>query len=105
MYFGDCLVSWKTKKQSTISRSTVETEYRSLSATVCELLWLSYVAADLQLKLAYPITLWCDNQAALHIVSNPMFHERTKHLSIDCHLVREQFKESFVNPKFVSSDA
>ncbi|GJT62614.1 uncharacterized mitochondrial protein-like protein [Tanacetum coccineum] len=56
--------SWKTKKQSTISRSSTEAEYRSMTATTCELIWLTYLLKDLHILIKVPITLFCDNKAA-----------------------------------------
>lgn len=86
-----------------MSRSTAEAEYRALGSMVCELQWISYIARDLHFDVPTPIPLWCDNQAAIHIVADPVFHKRTKHLDIDCHLVRNLFKAGFITPQHVSS--
>ncbi|KAL0385494.1 UNVERIFIED_CONTAM: Retrovirus-related Pol polyprotein from transposon RE1 [Sesamum radiatum] len=102
IFLGNALISWKTKKQTTVARSTAEAEYRSLGSTVCELQWITYLLADLQVHVLTPIFLYCDNQAAIYIVANPVFHERTKHLEIDCHLVRDKFKAGFVLPLHIS---
>ncbi|KAL0431494.1 UNVERIFIED_CONTAM: Retrovirus-related Pol polyprotein from transposon RE2 [Sesamum radiatum] len=102
IFLGSSLISWKTKKQATVSRSSAEAEYRSMGSTVCELLWISYLLREFQIELQLPIPFWCDNKAALHITANPVFHERTKHLDIDCHLVRDQFKLGFISPAHVS---
>ncbi|KAL0344878.1 UNVERIFIED_CONTAM: Retrovirus-related Pol polyprotein from transposon RE1 [Sesamum radiatum] len=101
IFLGSTLVSWKTKKQTTVSRSSAEAEYRSMGAAVCELLWLSYLLRAFHVSFRTPISFWCDNNAAIHITANPVFHERTKHLDIDCHLVRDQFKLGFIQPCFV----
>ncbi|XP_057990193.1 uncharacterized mitochondrial protein AtMg00810-like [Hevea brasiliensis] len=88
MFLGDALISWKTKKQNIVSKSSAEAEYRSMTATVI---------------VQFPISLKCDNQAAIHIANDPVFHERTKNLDIDCHLVREQLQRGFILPSNVSS--
>lgn len=103
VFLGDSLISWKSKKQNTVSTSSAEAEYRAMSTTVRELMWITYLLADFQIALTLPIPLWCDNKAAIHISENPVFHERTKHLDIDCHLVRSKFKEGFVLPQHIYS--
>lgn len=66
-------------------------------------MWVDYLFIDLHQASTKLIPMWCDNQAALYIMKNPIFHERTKHLDIDCHLVREQYSKGFVLPHHVSS--
>jgi hypothetical protein len=81
------LVTWKSKKQKVVSRSSAEAEYRAMTNGTCEGIWIKTLLEELGFKITEPIPLYCDNEAALHIASNPVFYERTKHIEVDCHLV------------------
>jgi len=87
---GDSLISWKSKKQSTISRSSAEAEYNSMVSATAEVVWLIGLFAELNWKLTLPVKLFCDSKAAIQIAANPIYHDRTKHIEIDCHFIREK---------------
>ncbi|GAA0153556.1 hypothetical protein LIER_11765 [Lithospermum erythrorhizon] len=98
------LVSWKSKKQSTVARSSSEAEYRSAATCVCELKWISYIMEDLQYHDPLPIFLHCDNKSAIQLIENPVFHERTKYIELDCHIIRDHYKLGFMKPVFIPSE-
>nr|GEX00500.1 ribonuclease H-like domain-containing protein [Tanacetum cinerariifolium] len=59
VFFNSCLISWKSKKQNTLSRSFIEAEYRSMSSTTCEIIWIQKLLLDLKVKVTLPIDLFC----------------------------------------------
>lgn len=100
---GESPVSWKSKKQNVVARSSAEAEYRAMALTTCEVLWLTTLLKDLGIKNLPTATLKCDNQAALAIAANPVLHERTKHVEVDCHFIRDHIKDGTIQTSYVPS--
>lgn len=98
---GSSPVSWKTKKQDTVSHSSAEAEYRSMAAALRELKWLKRLLGDLGVAHTQPMELSCDSKSALYIAQNPVFHERTKHIEADCHSVRDAVQDRLIVTRHV----
>lgn len=101
VFFGDTLITWKSKKQVTVSLSSAEAEYRSMRRLVAELSWLSRLLHEVTITSVTPIPVKCDNLAAIYIAKNPVFHERIKHIEIDCHFVRHKLMEGLISLQHV----
>ncbi|XP_019171516.1 PREDICTED: uncharacterized protein LOC109167067 [Ipomoea nil] len=102
-FLGTSLISWRSKKQATVSKSSSEEEYRALAMTTCELQWLNSLLQDMQVTTTEPIIIFCDSKSAMAIAENHVFHERTKHIEIDCHVVRERIVQGLIKLLSVSS--
>lgn len=87
---GDSLVSWKSKKQPIIYHFSVEVEYQDIGFITCELIWLKQLLKYFHIYHHDVALLFYDNDATIKISTNPTFHERTKHIELDCHFVRDK---------------
>lgn len=96
--FGSSPISWKTKKHDVVFQSSAEAEYRAMNALTKELNWLKSLLFDLGFDHEKPMTIRCDSQSAIHISSNPVFHECTKHIENVCHFVRDEIVNGTVKP-------
>src|SRR4051812_28857804 len=90
VYLSDNLVSWSSKRQVTVSRSSAEAEYRSVAHAVAESIWLRQLLAELHRPIERATIVYCDNVSAVYMAANPVHHRRTKHIEIDIHFVREK---------------
>ncbi|TYK25748.1 Copia protein [Cucumis melo var. makuwa] len=82
-FVWDNLVTWRSKKQWVVTRSSAEAKYRAMSLGICEKIWLQKVLSNLHQDCEVPLKLFCDNKAAISITNNPVQHDRTKHVGID----------------------
>ena len=104
MFLGPSLISWKSKKQDRVSKSSTESEYRAMSQACAEIHWLRGLLAELGFSQCSPTPLHADNTSAIHISVNPIFHERTKHIEVDCHFIREAFDARTISLPYVPSN-
>ncbi|KAL5745562.1 hypothetical protein ACOSP7_026708 [Xanthoceras sorbifolium] len=97
MFLGTSLISWKSKKQERVSKSSTESEYRAMSSACSEIVWLRGLFAELGFPQIAPTPLHADNTSAIQIAANPVFHERTKHIEVDCHSIREAYDAHIIS--------
>ena len=102
---GGSPVSWKTFKQDTVSRSLTEAVYKAMSDTIQELIWLKNLLTIFGVCFDKPITVHCANISTIHIETNLIFHERTKHVGINYHFISDKIVRvrGFVTTKHVST--
>ncbi|RVX07454.1 Retrovirus-related Pol polyprotein from transposon TNT 1-94 [Vitis vinifera] len=95
------LVTWRSKKQSVVVRSSAQAEYRALAQGICEGIWIKRVLSELGQTSSSPILMMCDNLAAISIAKNPVHHDRTKHVEIDRHFITEKVTSETVKLNYV----
>eukprot|EP00253_Pinus_taeda_P028701 PITA_28701 len=102
-FMGSRLVSWFSKKQSSIALSTAEAEYVAAASCCTQLLWMMQTLQDFKITCTPPISILCDNTSAISISKNPVMHSKTKHIPIKYHFLREQVLEQKVKLEYVPS--
>ena len=93
------------KKQKVVARSSAEDEFQGMAHGVCELLWIRNILRDLGIEYATPMNLYCDDKAAIQIAQNPVQHDRTKHVEVDRHFIKENLDEKIIQFPFIQSES
>ncbi|CAL8157410.1 unnamed protein product [Prunus armeniaca] len=96
-------VTWRSKKQNIVSRSSAKSEYREIAQGVCEILWLRWLLAEIGFRPDAATKLYCDNKSAFEIANNPMQHDRTKHVKVYQHFIKEKPEHKLISIPFVPS--
>ena len=104
VFLGSNLISWCARKQTTVSRSSTEAEYKALANATAEMMWVQKLLQELKVPHPPAARLWCDNLGAKYLSANPIFHARTKHIEIDFHFVRERVAQKLLDIRFINTD-
>ena len=104
-FLGGNLITWRSKKHKVVSRSPAEAEFRALAQGLCEALWITAILRKLRCPIVSPVQLFCDNKSAISIAHDPVQHDRTKHIEIDRHFIKEKLESGcFCMPYVPSAD-
>ena len=101
--YGECLISWNSSKQKSVSLSSTEAEYIAITTASKEGIWINQLLDELKIKIDI-IKLFCDNKSAILLASNPEFHSRTKHIDIRVHYVRSLINNKSLCIEFMPTD-
>ncbi|KAH9671623.1 retrovirus-related pol polyprotein from transposon RE1 [Citrus sinensis] len=104
IYLGNNLISWSSKKQSVVTRSSAESEYRSLAAACAEITWLQSLFSEMNLQCTSTPMIWCDNKSATELAKNPVYHSRTKHIELDMHFIRDKVVAKELQINYIPSE-
>lgn len=101
VFLGTNLLVRSSKKQEVVSRSSAESEYRAVANCATDLIWLMSLCRELGVSVTIPSQLWTDNQSAMALASNPVFHARTKHIEVDVHFICEKVQAKIIDVGYV----
>ena len=99
---GGNLVTWRSKKQSVVSKSSTEAEFRAMSKGIDEVMWIKYLLDNLQIPYIKPIIIRCDNKSAISIAHDPVDHDRMKHVNIDRFYIQDHIIQGIIKIEHVT---
>lgn len=103
VYLGNHPISWSSKKQKGVARSSTEAEYRAVANTSSEVAWICSLLSELGIHITAPPVIYCDNVGATYLCANPVFHSRMKHIALDYHFVRNHVQAGSLRVAHIST--
>jgi len=100
---SSCLLSWQSRKQTIVALSSTEAEYIAAATATKELLWLQALLQELGYSLTFPGIIYCDNQSCITLSANPKYHDRSKHIDLRFHFLREKVQAKILKLQFTST--
>ena len=101
---GGNLVTWRSKKQKVVALSSAEAEFRGVARSLAEVLWIKKLLTEIGFPPTKTSRIMCDNKAAIQISENPVQHDRTKHVEVDRHFIKEKLEAGIVELPYVRSE-
>ncbi|KAL5840804.1 hypothetical protein ACOSQ4_013412 [Xanthoceras sorbifolium] len=102
-FVGSNLVTWRSKKQNVVARSSAEAEFRAVAHGICEVIWIKRLLKNLKISNPLPMKLYCDNKATISITHNPVFHDQTKHVEVDRHFIKEKLDIGLICMPYITT--
>lgn len=103
IYLGHNPISWSSKKQKGVARSSTEAEYRAVANTASEVTWLCSLLSELRIDLPTPPVIYCDDVGATYLCANPVFHSKMKPIALDYHFTRNMIQAGKLRVTHVST--
>lgn len=103
LYLGSNPISWSSKKQQGVARSSTETEYKTVANTASEICWLCSILQELGIRLLVTPVIYCDNIGATYLCTNPVFYSRKKHIALDYYFIRNLIQSGALHVSHVST--
>ena len=105
IFLGGNFITWSSRKQTVVTRSSTAVEYRALASAAIDLIWMQHLLTEIGINLQLtPPILWCDNQGAQALASNHVYHARTKHIEIDVHFVRDLLTTNKLEVRYIPTE-
>ena len=96
-------MTWRSKKQNVVSKSSIEAEFRAMSSGIDEVLWIQGIVHELKIPYEEPIRVLCDNRSPINISHDHAYHDRIKPVNIDCFYIKEKLEEKILETNHVGS--